>query len=127
MKLRGVFVALGVWPIVHVTHAQATAGGGRPSAIGAGTPRFAEENICDAGVAAVRAIAPEEEKVGEDLIKRLEANGYTTGETPCTTARRCRACKWGMQLTRTNGGSIWHRIKSKALRQDVGIYMYSQP
>ena len=102
MKLLGVLFFLGVWPIVYLTHAQATAGGGRPSAIGAGTARFAEKTICDVGVAAVRAIAPEEENVGEGLIRRLEANGYTTGETSCTTARPCRARKWGMQLTRTN-------------------------
>ena len=58
MKLLGFFSALGVMPIVYLTCAQTTGGGGRPSAVGAGTTRFAEEDVNDVGAAGVRAIAP---------------------------------------------------------------------
>ena len=58
MNLLGFFSVLGVIPIVHLTCAQTTGGGGRPSAIGAGTTRFADEDANDVGAAVVRAIAP---------------------------------------------------------------------
>ena len=81
MKLLGFVLALSMEPIVYPTFAQVTGGGGLPSAFPAGISTFAEEDIPYAGVTAVRAIAPDEEKVARDLIEKLEADGETTGET----------------------------------------------
>ena len=78
MKLLGVFSALGVWHIVHLTCAQVTGGG-----IGAGETNFAEGGISGVGVAAVHAIAPGDEIFAEDLIEHLEEDDQTAGETPC--------------------------------------------
>ena len=78
------FLALGVVPPVHLTCAQVTGGGGGgPSAIRAGTARFAKEAIPYAGVAAVHAIDPGDDQVAEDLMGHLEADGQITGETFC--------------------------------------------
>ena len=90
MKLLGFFLALGMEPIVYLTCAQVTGGGGLPSAIPAGISRFAEEDIPYAGVTAVHAIAPDEEKVARDLIEKLEADGENTGAT-FYPSRPCRA------------------------------------
>ena len=90
MKLLGFLLALGMEPIVYLTCAQVTGGGGLPSAIPAGISRFAEEDIPYAGVTAVHAIALDEEKVARDLIEKLEADGENTGET-FYPSRPCRA------------------------------------
>lgn len=83
MKLLGFALALGVAPIIHLTCAQATGDGGRPSATRAGISRFAEEDVPVVGVVAVHAVASGDEQLVEDVVKKLEAANHTTGETPC--------------------------------------------
>ena len=112
MKL-GVVLALGVVSTVRFTSAQVT-GGGQPSATGTSASRFADEDIFHVGVAQVRAIAHGDENVGENLIKRLEAFGQTTGEIPCPPRPSRAERKWGTHPTVTNSGSNWHQIKSEA-------------
>ena len=75
MKLRGIFLALGVQPVVHLTCAQ-----GRPPAVRASTSRFAEDDVPNVGVVAVHAIAPGDEQIEEEQIENIEADGQTTGE-----------------------------------------------
>ena len=85
MNLLRVIFTLGVLAIVHFTCAEFVGGGGgRPSGIGAGERRLAEEGIVDVGVVQVHAIAHEDQQAGENLVEKLEAYGETTGEIPCT-------------------------------------------
>ena len=100
MKLLGMFLALGVKPAVHLTCAQVT-GGGRPSTIRAGVSRFTEDDIPDVGVAAVHAIAPDDERVVEDMIERLKDHGQITGESPCPVVDEEHPSRAGSTLEQT--------------------------
>ena len=105
MKLLGILLTLGVGPIAHLTCAQVAGGDGQPSLLRAGASRFADRDVPNVGISAVRAIAPGDEQVAEELIEELGSDGRTTGETACPP-RPCRARrKWGLQPTRTSGGS----------------------
>ena len=83
MKVLKLFVAAGVVPMSHLACAQVTGGDARSSAFRDGLTRFAEEDVSDVGMAEVHPIPPGDEEAGEDLIEQLEADGQTTGETPC--------------------------------------------
>lgn len=83
MKLTGGFrLALGVTAFAQLAWAQATGGGGLPSAShGALTfTRFADEVVADVGVGGVHPIGAEDQDVEQDLVDSLEAGGQTTGE-----------------------------------------------
>ena len=121
MKLLGILLTLGIEPIARLASAQVTGGGGQPSAVRADMSRFAERGMRTVGISAVRAIEPGDEKVAEDLIEELETDGRVTGETACPP-RPCRARKWGLQPTKTSGGSNRHQQKSgTAVCEELGV------
>ena len=84
MKLSGICFGLGVVPLVNLTCAQVTGGGGGgPSNVRAGTRRL-DQAIPKAGVVGVHSIGRGDEQVAEDLIGILEAKRPgVTGETLC--------------------------------------------
>ena len=73
MKLLGIALALGVQPIVHLTRAQVTGGGGRPPAVRASISRFAEDDVSNVGIVAVHAIAPGDEQIADMQAKAIGA------------------------------------------------------
>lgn len=83
MKLTGGFLlALGVTRFAQLACAQATDGGGVPSASrdALALTRFAEEDVTDVGVGEVHPIGSDEQGIEQDLVDSLEAGGQTTGE-----------------------------------------------
>ena len=82
MKLLGVLFSVGVVPIVTRTYAQVAGDGRQPPAARA-DKTFAEEVAADVGIAAANAIALGGSHAGEESIGEPEADGQTTGETPC--------------------------------------------
>jgi len=99
----GFLVALGVPPNAHLTCAQATGGGDvRPSAARDAFSRFA--GVSEAGVAEVHPIAPEDEQVGDALVKALEEDDQNTGEVDHFALLRCRAPDSGTHPNTAMGG-----------------------
>ena len=115
MKLLAAFLASGFWPTVLFASAQVTGGGRGTSDLGAGKASFAEEGSFDAGVT-VHAMAPGDQPVGDNVIKNLEADGGTTGETPrpprpVRARNSSGACSPQEQTAFSTG---WHRITPEA-------------